>query len=67
MLDAPAQKIAIISLLFLYLRGCYVQLVDSGDGVFRRHGSYDAQHVALSQSLNAPLITEDRKLRKAVP
>ena len=28
---------------------------------------YDAQHVALAQSLNAPLITEDRKLRKAVP
>lgn len=28
---------------------------------------YDAQYVALAQSLNAPLITEDRKLRKAVP
>lgn len=28
---------------------------------------YDAQYVALAQSLNAPLITEDRKLLKAVP
>ncbi len=28
---------------------------------------YDAQYVALAQSLNAPLVTEDRKLRKAVP
>ena len=28
---------------------------------------YDAQYVALAQSLNAPLITEDRKLRAAVP
>lgn len=28
---------------------------------------YDAQYVALAQSLNVPLITEDRKLRKAVP
>jgi predicted nucleic acid-binding protein len=27
---------------------------------------YDAQYVALAQSLNAPLITEDRKLRQAV-
>ena len=28
---------------------------------------YDAQYVALAQSLKAPLITEDRKLRVAVP
>ncbi len=28
---------------------------------------YDAQYVALAQSLDAPLITEDRKLREAVP
>ena len=28
---------------------------------------YDAQYVALAQSLNVPLITEDRKLREAVP
>jgi predicted nucleic acid-binding protein len=28
---------------------------------------YDAQYVALARSLDAPLITEDRKLRKAVP
>lgn len=28
---------------------------------------YDAQYVALAQSLDAPLITEDRKLRVAVP
>jgi predicted nucleic acid-binding protein len=27
---------------------------------------YDAQYVALAQSLDAPLITEDRKLQKAV-
>lgn len=28
---------------------------------------YDAQYVALAQSLNVPLITEDQKLREAVP
>jgi predicted nucleic acid-binding protein len=28
---------------------------------------YDAQYVALAQSLNAPLISEDRKLRDAAP
>ena len=28
---------------------------------------YDAQYVVLAQNLNVPLITEDRKLRKAVP
>ena len=28
---------------------------------------YDAQYVALAQNLNVPLITEDRKLRGAVP
>ena len=28
---------------------------------------YDAQYVTLARSLNAPLITEDRKLRAAVP
>lgn len=28
---------------------------------------YDAQYVALAQSLNVPLITQDRKLQKAVP
>ena len=28
---------------------------------------YDGQYVALAQSLNTPLITEDRKLQKAVP
>lgn len=28
---------------------------------------YDAQYVALAHSLNSPLLTEDRKLRQAVP
>jgi len=28
---------------------------------------YDAQYIALVQNLNASLITQDRKLRKAVP
>ena len=28
---------------------------------------YDAQYITLAQNLNAPLITEDRKLRDAVP
>ena len=28
---------------------------------------YDAQYVVMAQSQNAPLITEDRKLRKAGP
>lgn len=31
------------------------------------YGALCAQYVALTQSLNAPLITEDRKLRNAVP
>ncbi len=28
---------------------------------------YDAQYVALAQSLDAPLVTEERKLQEAVP
>ena len=28
---------------------------------------YDAQYIALAQNLDAPLITEDRKLKEAVP
>ena len=32
-----------------------------------RFTGYDAQYVALAQSLNALLITEGRKLRVAVP
>ena len=28
---------------------------------------YDAEYLALAQGLNVPLITEDRKLRQAVP
>jgi predicted nucleic acid-binding protein len=28
---------------------------------------YDAQYVTLAQNLAVPLITEDRKLRQAVP
>ena len=34
---------------------------------YRLHSCEDAQYVALAQSLNAPLITEDRKLGEAVP
>jgi predicted nucleic acid-binding protein len=29
--------------------------------------AYDAQYIALAQSLQTPLISEDRKLRQAVP
>src|SRR6266511_3039524 len=29
--------------------------------------AYDARYIALAQKLDLPLITEDRKLRKAVP
>lgn len=30
-------------------------------------GAYDAQYAVLAQSLRAPLVTEDRRLRSAVP
>ncbi len=33
----------------------------------QRVSSYDAQYIALAQTLGIPLVTEDRKLRQAAP
>jgi predicted nucleic acid-binding protein len=33
----------------------------------RNVSAYDAQYVALARSLSVPLVTEDRKLRRAAP
>ena len=53
---------------FLQVAQCEVEM-DAALAVAAEYAitGYDAQCVALAQSLNAPLITEDRKLRKAVP
>ncbi|MDP1633301.1 MAG: type II toxin-antitoxin system VapC family toxin [Gallionellaceae bacterium] len=53
---------------FMQVAQCEVKM-DAALAVAARYAitGYDAQYVALAQSLNAPLITEDRKLREAVP
>ena len=53
---------------FIKVAQCEVKM-DAALAVAAKYAitGYDAQYVALAQSLNAPLITEDRKLRKAVP
>lgn len=53
---------------FMQVAQCEVKM-DAALAVAAKYAitSYDAQYVALAQSLNAPLITEDRKLREAVP
>lgn len=53
---------------FMNVAQCEVKM-DAALAVAAKYAitGYDAQYVALAQSLNAPLITEDRKLREAVP
>ncbi len=53
---------------FIKVAQCEVKM-DAALAVAAKYAitGYDAQYVALAQSLNAPLITEDRKLRNAVP
>ena len=53
---------------FIKVAQCEVEM-DTALAVAAEYGitGYDAQYVALAQSLNAPVITEDRKLRRAVP
>ena len=53
---------------FMKITQCEVKM-DAALAVAAKYAitGYDAQYVALAQSLNAPLITEDRKLRTAVP
>ena len=53
---------------FMKVAQCEVKM-DAALAVATKYAitGYDAQYVALAQSLNAPLITEDRKLREAVP
>lgn len=53
---------------FMEVAQCEVKM-DAALAVAAKYSitGYDAQYVALAQSLNAALITEDRKLREAVP
>ncbi len=53
---------------FIKVAQCEVKM-DAALAVAAKYAitGYDAQYIALAQSLNAPLITEDRKLRDAVP
>ena len=54
--------------LFLQVAECETDMSAAlAAAAHHRITGYDAQYVALAQSLNAPLITEDQKLRKAVP
>jgi len=53
---------------FMKVAQCEVKM-DAALSVAAKYAitGYDAQYVALAQSLNTPLITEDRKLKEAVP
>jgi len=53
---------------FMKVAQCEVKM-DAALAVAAKYAitGYDAQYVALAQSLDAPLITEDCKLRDAVP
>jgi len=53
---------------FMQVAQCEVKM-DAALSVAAKYNitGYDAQYVALAQNLNATLITEDRKLRAAVP
>jgi predicted nucleic acid-binding protein len=53
---------------FIKVAQCEVEM-DAALAVAAKYAitGYDAQYIALAQSLNAPLITEDRKLRDAAP
>lgn len=53
---------------FMQVAQCEVKM-DAALSVAAKYAitGYDAQYVALAQNLNAPLVTEDRKLREAVP
>lgn len=53
---------------FMKVAQCEVKM-DAALAVAAKYAitGYDAQYVALAQSLNTQLITEDRKLRDAVP
>ncbi len=53
---------------FIKVAQCEVKM-DAALAVAAKYAitGYAAQYVALAQSLDAPLITEDRKLREAVP
>jgi predicted nucleic acid-binding protein len=53
---------------FISVAQCEVN-IEASLAVAAKYGitGYDAQYVALAQNLAVPLITEDRKLRHAVP
>ncbi len=63
---AQCRKLLDHAARFIKVAQCEVKM-DAGLAVAAKYAitGYDAQYVALSQSLNALLITEDRKLRKA--
>ena len=65
---AQCKKLLEYTERFMKVAQCEVKM-DAALAVATKYAitGYDAQYVALAQSLNAPLITEDRKLREAVP
>ncbi len=65
---AQCRKLLAHAELFMKVAQCEVKL-DAVLAMAAKYAitGYDAQYVALARSLNAPLITEDRKLREAVP
>ena len=65
---AQCKKLLAHTERFMTVAQCEVKM-DAALAVAAKYAitGYDAQYVALAQSLNAPLITEDRKLRAAVP
>ena len=64
---AQCQKLLRHASSFQAVAQCEVEM-SAALAVAAKYGisGYDAQYVALAQSLNVPLITEDRKLRNAV-
>ena len=65
---AQCKKLLDYAERFMQVAQCEVKM-DSALAVAAKYAitGYDAQYVALAQRLNAPLITEDRKLTEAVP
>lgn len=65
---AQCKKLLVHAERFVELAQGEVEM-ESALGVAAEYGitGYDAQYVALAQGLHAPLITEDKKLRAAVP
>lgn len=65
---AQSRELLVHASRFIQVAQCEVEM-DAALNVAAEYAvtGYDAQYVALAQSLSVPLITEDRKLRQAVP